>query len=81
VAAVVLLPGKAYRTGWFLALGVALGPLLGYAWSRRPGMPGHVDDKGNWTETIGLLSLVVEGVLLLSALAAVLSAPREDPLR
>ncbi len=37
--------------------------------SRGPGLPSYTDDKGNWTEAIGVLSLVVEGVLLMLVLA------------
>lgn len=45
------------------AMGVALGPLLGYVLSRGPGLPGYTDDKGNWTEPLGLASLFVEVAL------------------
>lgn len=76
LAAVVLLVSRSYRQGWLLALGVALGPLIGYVLSRGPGMPSYTDDRGNWSETIGVISLVVEGALLLLALAAFLR--RED---
>jgi hypothetical protein len=50
------------------ATGVAVGPLLGYVLSRGPGLPGYDDDRGNWTEPLGLVSLGVEVLLL--ALAA-----------
>ncbi len=69
IAAAVLLLSKAARKGWFLSLGVALGPLVGFVLTRGPGLPMAVDDRGNWTETLGLISLVVEGVLLLLILA------------
>ncbi|OIK23730.1 hypothetical protein [Streptomyces malaysiense] len=64
VAAVLLLIGLV-RPGWLLAAAVALGPLLGYVLSRGPGLPGYSDDIGNWTEPLGLVSLAVEGALLL----------------
>ncbi|MFF3511476.1 hypothetical protein [Streptomyces sp. NPDC002573] len=64
VAAVLLLIGFV-RVGWLLAVGVAAGPLLGYILSRGPGLPGYKDDVGNWTESLGLVSLAVEGALLL----------------
>src|SRR5438309_1329435 len=38
-AAVLLLSRVDFRKGWFLALGVALGPLVGYLLSRGPGLP------------------------------------------
>jgi xanthine/uracil permease len=69
VAAVVLLTNKA-RVGWLLTLGVAAGPIVGYVLSRGPGMPNYTDDIGNWAEPIGVVSLVVEGLLLILAAAS-----------
>lgn len=69
VVALALLFGGARTAarGWALAIGVALGPIIGFVLSRGPGMPSYTDDRGNWTEPIGVLSLVVEGLLLLLA--------------
>ncbi|MFF8944681.1 hypothetical protein ACF1A5_20880 [Streptomyces sp. NPDC014864] len=64
VAAALLLVGLV-RLGWLLAIGVAAGPLLGYVLSRGPGLPGYTEDVGNWTEPLGLVSLALEGALLL----------------
>ncbi|MGW6360178.1 hypothetical protein ACWFR5_34705 [Streptomyces sp. NPDC055092] len=64
VAAVLLLIGLV-RLGWLLAAVVAVGPLLGYILSRGPGLPHYSVDVGNWTEPLGLVSLAVEGALLL----------------
>jgi hypothetical protein len=64
VAALLLLAGLV-RPGWLLTVGVAAGPLLGYILSRGPGLPAYGDDIGNWTEPLGLVSLAVEGALLL----------------
>ena len=69
VTAVLLIAG-AIRAGWFLAMGVAAGPFIGYVLSRGPGLPGYTDDIGNWTEPLGLASLTVEALLF--ALAATL---------
>jgi hypothetical protein len=55
---------------WALAVGVAAGPLVGFVLSRGPGLPDYVDDKGNWTEPLGIISLLVEAVLLAVALIA-----------
>jgi len=66
VAAVLLLTSRA-RVGWLLSLGVAAGPIVGYVLSRGPGMPDYTDDIGNWTEPLGVASLVVEGILLILA--------------
>jgi xanthine/uracil permease len=66
VIAALLLTNRA-RVGWFLSLGVAAGPIVGFVLSRGPGMPDYTDDIGNWTEPIGVISLVVEGILLILA--------------
>lgn len=66
VAAAVLLTNRA-RVGWLLSLGVAAGPIAGYVLSRGPGMPDYTDDIGNWAEPLGVVSLVVEGILLIVA--------------
>ncbi|MFJ6659845.1 hypothetical protein ACIQNG_26360 [Streptomyces sp. NPDC091377] len=75
VAALLLLLGV-IRAGWLLAVGVAVGPILGYVLSRGPGLPYYSGDIGNWTETLGLVSLAVEGVLLLLALPLFVRATR-----
>ncbi|MFJ3338180.1 hypothetical protein [Streptomyces sp. NPDC086766] len=78
VAAVLLLIGLV-RLGWLLAAGVAAGPLLGYVLSRGPGLPGYTDDIGNWTEPIGLVSLALEGSLLLLSVPLVVRSLRRGP--
>lgn len=75
VAAAALLLTRYARSGWLMSLGVAAGPILGYVLSRGPGLPDYSDDIGNWTEPLGVLSLIVEGILLILA-AVVLAAPR-----
>ncbi|MGH3671361.1 MAG: hypothetical protein ACRDSH_12110 [Pseudonocardiaceae bacterium] len=71
LAAMLLLLNRA-KAGWFLSLGVAAGPILGYMLSRGPGLPGYTDDIGNWTEPLGVISLAVEGVLLVLAASCLL---------
>lgn len=75
VTAVLLLVGLV-RLGWLLAAGVAVGPLLGYTLSRGPGLPGYTEDIGNWTEPIGLVSLALEGALLLLSVPLVVRSLR-----
>jgi hypothetical protein len=70
ITAILLLSGKV-RLGWFLAVGVAVGPLAGYILSRGPGLPGYSDDVGNWAEPLGVASLAVEGLLLVVSVAMV----------
>ena len=65
--ALLISRGRATAGAWFLSLGVAVMPLVGFVLSRGPGLPGYTDDKGNWTEPLALWSLLVEGVLLVLA--------------
>ncbi|HEU5355117.1 MAG TPA: hypothetical protein VFU65_11670 [Actinocrinis sp.] len=74
VAAALLLIQSSSVLGWLLSLGVGAGPILGYILSRGPGLPDYSDDKGNWNEPLGVVSLFVEGFLLLLALVPVLTA-------
>jgi hypothetical protein len=71
VSAALLLTNQA-RLGWLLSLGVAAGPIVGYVLSRGPGLPDYTDDIGNWTEPLGITSLLVEGILLIIAAASLL---------
>jgi hypothetical protein len=73
LAALVLLQSTS-PSGWLLAAGVAAGPLVGYILSRGPGLPDYSDDRGNWNEPLGVVSLIVEGFLLLLTLFPLLSA-------
>ena len=74
VAVLLLLAPMRHRfLGWLLALGIAVGPIVGFALSRGPGLPSYVDDKGNWTELLGLQALTVEAVLLTLAVIVVRS--------
>jgi hypothetical protein len=78
-ALLLLVPGPWLgRFAWPLAAGVAFGPMIGYVLSRGPGLPYYSDDKGNWTEPLGLLSLAVELGLLLIAIRCVFHRPVEE---
>ena len=62
ICAVLLIRSR--RAGWLLALGVAAGPLIGIIVSRSVGLPDATDDIGNWGEPLGVVSMVVEALLL-----------------
>lgn len=78
VAAVALLlrPGRHTVQAWLLSIGIAVGPVVGFVLSRGPGLPNYVDDKGNWTETLGLVALTVEGLLLVLAVTVLARSRR-----
>ena len=38
--------------------------LIGYILSRTSGLPGFTDDIGEWSEPLGLVSMVFEGLLV-----------------
>jgi hypothetical protein len=52
---------------WLAAAGIALATMAGYVVNRTLGMPGAMDDIGNWLEPLGLASLFVEGVVAVLA--------------
>jgi hypothetical protein len=60
------------------AAGVAGSAFVGYVLSRTTGLPNATGDIGNWTEPLGLASLIVEGSIVAVVLAAfaALPAPR-----
>lgn len=68
--AALLVSGRSLRTAWVLALGIGAGPMVGYILSRGPGLPNYTDDRGNWTEPIGVISLALEAALIVLTLTA-----------
>jgi hypothetical protein len=59
--------------GFLLAGALAAATFVGYCLSRTTGLPAATDDIGNWTETLGVWSLVAEAaVVALSGLAMTL---------
>lgn len=69
LTAVVLLVPR-FPARWLLAAAVAVGPIVGYVLSRGPGLPNYSDDIGNWGETLGVVSLIVEAALLAVSVTA-----------
>ena len=66
VSALVLaevLVRKDDRRAWAGTLGLAVMVAAGFVVNRTVGMPGAMDDIGNWLEPLGLASLFLEGVV------------------
>jgi hypothetical protein len=60
IVSIVLLAQRD-RRGWTLGLITSAATLGGFVLTRTTGLPGATGDIGNWTETIAVWSLVVEG--------------------
>lgn len=58
------------RFDFLAAAALAGSVIIGYVVNRTVGMPGAMDDIGNWWEPLGLLSLMVEAWVVWQALAA-----------
>jgi hypothetical protein len=83
VVAAVVLAAVLSRTSdlraWEAAGGLAGLILLGYLLSRTSGLPAATDDVGEWTEPLGLASMVVEGLVV--CLSAGVLATRRNAAR
>lgn len=63
---------------WLAAFSVAAGPFMGFLVSRSTGLPHYTDDIGNWTEPLGVASLLVEASVMLIAGRFLLGAWRRQ---
>ena len=52
------------QRAWFAAGGLAAAIMVGYLLTRTSGLPDATVDVDNWTEPLGLASLVAEGLVL-----------------
>ena len=63
----------------FLAAGLlGAGVATAFIVTRTVGLPMAMDDIGNWTEPLGLASLVIDGYLVVQAVLALMSARNQD---
>jgi peptidoglycan/LPS O-acetylase OafA/YrhL len=51
--------------------------ILAYLWSRTIGLPEIRDDIGSWSEPLGIVALVAEGLVVLLAWAALTGRARD----
>ncbi len=61
------------RRAWAAAAALPAGSAIAFIVSRTIGLPQGADDIGNWTESLGLSSLFVEGALIALAGAVLLN--------
>jgi hypothetical protein len=64
------------RRGFVVAGGLAAATFLGYCLSRTTGLPAATDDIGNWTETLGVWSLIAEAAVVALSVTALRSKVR-----
>ena len=77
VAAIITAAGVLFSHSprWLLAAaGLAAGAFAGYVINRTVGLPQATGDIGNWTEPLGLASLLVEGFVVAVALGGIAAA-------
>jgi hypothetical protein len=78
IAGCIGLAGALWRSSdsrlWAAALALTISVLVGFTLSRTTGLPQADGDIGNWTESLGLAALFVEGSLV--ALAGAVLATR-----
>ena len=55
------------RRGWALGGATCAATLVGFVLTRTTGLPGASGDVGNWSETIAVWSLIIEGAFVLLA--------------
>ena len=77
VAAALLLIRRDHR-GFVMAGGLAAATFIGYCLSRTTGLPAATDDVGNWTETLGVWSLIAEGAVVALSVTALRSKVRRS---
>ena len=67
------------RTAYRMTAAVAALPIVGYVLSRTVGLPGYTDDRGNWGERLGLISIAVELALLAVSVLVLAPSRRRAP--
>lgn len=75
VAGLILHSGSVLA--WGAAGALAAATLLGFVLSRTTGLPGDDGDIGNWSESLGLASMLVEGAVIALSLYGFALSRRE----
>ena len=68
------------RRDFLAAAGLAAAVFVGFVINRTIGMPGATDDIGNWTEPLGLLSLVIEAWVVVAGVTAARALTQMPPV-
>lgn len=81
VAVIVLFDLLPSRLTALLIFGVGAGPFLGFLLTRTVGLPQDSGDIGNWSDPLGILSLVVEAALMAVAIVVLAQSRASAPAR
>jgi hypothetical protein len=76
LTALLLLTRRLPGLAWTAALLVGLGPFVMYLLTRVVGLPGDLQDRGNWSKPLGTVSLLVEAALMLAASTTLFASVR-----
>ena len=71
LAALVIVARRRWMPAWIAAFLVGFGPFTIFLLTRLVGLPGDPGDFGNWGDSLGTVSLLVEGTLMVIAIAAI----------
>jgi len=62
--------------GWMLGMVIAIGSIVGYAWSRTLGMPGMVVEE--WLSPFGIVAISLEGAFIILVLLRPWKIPTDE---
>ena len=69
----ILLAVRDLPVVWIALGSTCLAAVAGYVVSRGPGLPGMSDDLGDWTNPLGIISVLTEGLVVILAVVALCS--------
>lgn len=72
---------KKSNRDYLLAAALSASVLTGFIITRTVGMPGAMDDIGNWLEPVGLVSIVVEALVVWNSLRAIKESTNERSIQ
>jgi hypothetical protein len=68
LGAAALIAARDDRRAWLAGAALCGATFIAFCISRSVGLPAATEDIGNWTETIGMVSVISEGIFVLLAL-------------
>ena len=71
---------KNVEMDFYLSAFLSASILIGFTITRTVGLPGAMDDIGNWLEPVGLVSIVVEAIVIWNSLRGAQESRVPQPL-